>query len=119
MLLNQALNAVLDNEEENIQVLNLVTPSEMLRAGLKLLGFTNKQYQYGRKKYSLNNDRFKSALGATPLVLCTIYEDLQKLTIVDDGFEVKLTGNDIKLNFFSFLLFIEEISHQIRLAIHI
>ena len=44
MLLNQALNAVLDNEEENIQVLHLVTPSEMLRAGLKLLGSTKKQY---------------------------------------------------------------------------
>mgnify|MGYP006060792747 CR=1 FL=1 len=101
MLLNQALNAVLDNEEENIQVLHLVTPSEMLRAGLKLLGFTKKQYRNGRKRnHSVNHDRFKSALGATPLVLCTIYEDLQKSTIVDDGFEVKLTGNDIKLKFF-------------------
>ena len=39
-------------------------------------------------------------MGATPLILCTIYEDLQKSTIVDDGFEVKLTGNDIKLKFF-------------------
>ena len=103
MLLNQALNAVRDNEEENMQVpvLYLVTPSEMLRAGLKLLGFTEKQYQNGRKRnHSANHDRCMSALGATPLVLCTIYEDLQKSTIVGDGFEVKLTGNDIKLDFF-------------------
>ena len=101
MLLNQALNTVLDNEEGNIQVMHLVSPSEMLKAGLKILGFTKKQYQNGRKRnHSANHDRFKSALGATPLVLCTIYEDLQKSTIVDDGFEVKLTGNDIKLKFF-------------------
>ena len=33
------------------------------------------------------------------LRLCTIYEDLQKSTIVDDGFVEKFTGNDIKLKF--------------------
>ena len=40
-------------------------------------------------------------MGTTPLlVLWIIYEDLQKPTIVDDSFEVKLRGNDIKLKFF-------------------
>ena len=43
---------------------------------------------------------FKSALRTTSLLLCTIQEDLQKSTIVDDGFGVKLTGNDIRLKFF-------------------
>ena len=45
-----SFNTVIDNEEENIQVLYLVTPSEMLRAGLKLLGFTKKQYRNRRKQ---------------------------------------------------------------------
>lgn len=96
----QTLLTVLDDEEENIETLYRVTSSEILWAGWLLFSFMKKQYWYWGGIHIVNHDRFKSILGAMTLVLCTINKDLQKSTIEDDSFEVKLAGYDIKLKKF-------------------
>ena len=75
-----------------------VQAEEMQRRGVDLLGYTVQQI--GNAKNITNFGRFKSAFGASPSTLCTIYEDLQTSSIVDDGFIVKLVGDDTSLKWF-------------------
>ena len=58
--------------------LHVVTADEMLGLGLALGGFSSSQVQRAGRK--TNVDRFIGKYGSKPLVLCTIWEDLQTTT---------------------------------------
>ena len=76
---------------------HFVMEAEMLQQGLELLGYTERQIGGSNS----NRKRFKSAFGASPTTLCTIYEDLQKTAIVlDDGFILQIDGNETSLKWF-------------------
>ena len=70
---------------------HIVMVAEMQQIGLQLLGYSDQQLIRGEDNE--NGKRFKSAFGASPSVLCSVYEDLQTSDIVDNGFVVKIAGN--------------------------
>ena len=69
-----------DNEDDSL-VTHILTVDEMLIEGLILANFSEQQIERGSKKTNLG--RFNSKFGASPAVVCTIYEDLQKTTAED------------------------------------
>ena len=69
---------------------HVVTAAEMLQAGLELL-YTKARIQRV-KNHRTNITRFNIKFGVMPATACTIYEDLQKTTVV----EAKITKPDHK-----------------------
>jgi hypothetical protein len=72
--------AEFDNEDDSL-VTHILTVDEMLIEGLILANFSEQQIERRSKKTNLG--RFNSKFGASPAVVCTIYEDLQKTTAED------------------------------------
>jgi len=60
---------------------HIVTVDVMQYQGLIMSGFKDRQLRRAKKR--ANKFRFNSAFGASPAVLCTIYEDLKNSTAVD------------------------------------
>jgi hypothetical protein len=67
------------SEDENLLIL---TGNEILRYGLRLLGWTNAQLNRNCKNQRENNmDRFKADFGASPNVVAQIFEDMQRTNL--------------------------------------
>ena len=64
------------------QVSHIVTEDEMLTEGLQIGNFT--EVQIDQCSVKTNKERFKSKFGASPAVLCNIYEDLQTSSATDN-----------------------------------
>ena len=69
-----------DTDDEELLVTHVLTEEEMLIEGLNT-SFSEKKQE--RCSESTNQKRFNSRFGASPAVICTIYEDLQKSTAQD------------------------------------
>ena len=71
-----------DNDLLNdVLVTHILTELEMLTEGLLLANYSKQQMQ--RCGERTNRSRFNSKFGASPAVICTIYEDLQKSSAKD------------------------------------
>jgi hypothetical protein len=67
------------DDDDNHGVTSILTPSELLKIGLNLVGFTRRRIR--RAKTTTNMKRFKSFFGSSPAVIAMIWEDLQKTRI--------------------------------------
>ena len=69
-----------ETDDEELLVTHILTEEEMLIEGLNTL-FSKEKIE--RCSESTNQKRFNSGFGASPAVICAIYEDLQKSTAQD------------------------------------
>jgi DDE superfamily endonuclease len=70
---------ILGSDDDSILIL---TGDDILRHGLKLLGWTDEQlHRNSKNKRQKHTDWFKSDYGASPQVVAQIFEDLQTTTI--------------------------------------
>jgi hypothetical protein len=67
------------DDDDNSGVTSILTPSELLKIGLKLVGFQKRRIRRAQKE--TNIARFKSFFGSSPGVIAMIWEDLQKTRI--------------------------------------
>ena len=68
---------------------NILTPSQVLKRGLEILGCDEKAQQ--RVNRSTNTRRFKRNYGPAPLVVSVVWQDLQTTDIVDAKVEAPTT----------------------------
>ena len=66
-------------DDDNQGVTSILTPKEITKIGLKLVGFKRQQSQRARRK--TNVERFKGFFRASPAVYAEIWEDLQKTNV--------------------------------------
>jgi hypothetical protein len=76
-------------DDDNHGVTSILTPNEIMKMGLKLVGFNRRRILrvWSRKT---NVDRFKGFFGASPSVYAEIWEDPQKT----DVFEARVPVQD-------------------------
>jgi hypothetical protein len=82
------------DDDDNHGVTSILTPSELLKIGLNLVGFTRRRIR--RAKTTTNMKRFKSFFGSSPGVIAMIWEDLQKTRIN----EARVPPQDRKIKYF-------------------
>jgi hypothetical protein len=83
-----------DDDDDNHEVTSIITPSEFMEIGLRLVGF--KECRIQRAQPATNIDRFKSFFGSSPRVIAMIWEDLQKTRIN----EAQVPPQDRKIKYF-------------------
>jgi hypothetical protein len=71
----------MDHATENHGVTSILTPKEIMKIGLKLVGFKRQRIRRARRK--TNVERFKGFFGASPAVYAEVWEDLQKTDVVE------------------------------------
>ena len=91
-----------DEDEDEEQVTHVITKGEMLTKGLFIANFTQKRVD--RCCTKTNHQRFNSKFGASLVVLCTSYKDLQKSeaedTTVEPPKSMRLEGSAANLKWF-------------------
>ena len=83
-----------DDDDNDHEVTSILTPSEFLKIGLRLVGFKRRRIQ--RAQPATNIDRFKSFFGSSPRVIAMLWEDLQKTQIN----EAQVPPQDRKIKYF-------------------
>jgi hypothetical protein len=82
------------DDDDNHGVTSILTTSELLKIGLKLVGFKSSRIRQAQT--TTNIARFKSFFGSSPGVIAMIWEDLQKTRIN----EARVPPQDRKINYF-------------------
>ena len=86
--------AVVGDDGDDNEIKHLLTATEMMFQGLRLLRYTWRRIK--RSKVKHNMARFKTHFGLSPGTAVWIYEDLQRTTIAD----AKITGSKLELKYF-------------------
>jgi hypothetical protein len=72
-------SGLLSNEDEHNETVVVMTPDEILKCRLYLVGFTNRRIKRAKRKVNLGC--FKGHFGSSPRVIAQIWEDLQRTNI--------------------------------------
>lgn len=83
-----------EDDDENVGELDIIAPDEMMVKGLLFARYTEESIQ--RCKDSTNLERFVSRYGSSPIVLCAIWEDLQR----SDNPDCHIPPDKLKLEYF-------------------
>jgi hypothetical protein len=80
------------SEDEHDDTVIALTPDEILKRGLLLVGYTRKRIKRAKRKVNLS--RFKGHFGSSPRVIAQIWEDLQRTDIQKSFVPVEMQNFD-------------------------
>ena len=81
--MSNSLSSSGDDISSSDEGCDVKTPNKVLRVGLRILGFSDKQIDRPKKQQK-SNDRFTAYFGLLPHVLAQVWEDLQEMVAFKD-----------------------------------